>query len=404
MDDFPARILSFNLTLAALSLASAHLLLLQRGPWSLALLILPMGAHILQGVLGLARVGLVMLGQDTGQSLPQVTQPHALLIMLTSLVALSLGFGFVTLHAGRLQRELNDQATTDPLTGLSNRRGFDRALAREWRRYQRLGTPLAVLMLDIDHFKQINDNRGHAGGDLALVRMGEVLRGQFRPYDLIGRLGGEEFCVVLPGTQREEALIAAERLRQADWVYAHGPQGEALRYTLSIGVALADPRDADADALLQRADTAPLPSQTGGSQSSDAERCTGVAGALHVHGSEWPLPHPEPAMKPALARRVCPWICFALLTPAAPIGAVELEFPTRIPTARKTQADKPLGDEVESAGRRRSQVPQTRQRRCRGRNPQGPQQGQMPHSPHLGLRRRGPMSSGSAGPATRASG
>ncbi|MBB5204906.1 diguanylate cyclase (GGDEF)-like protein [Inhella inkyongensis] len=264
VDDFPARILSFNLTLAALSLIAAQVLRLQRGSWPLALLILPMGAHILQALLGLARVVLVLLGHDTGLSLPQVTQPHALLIMLTSLVALSLGFGFVTLHAGRLQRELNDQATTDPLTGLSNRRGFERALAREWRRRQRLGTPMAVLMLDIDHFKQINDSQGHAGGDQALIRMGEVLRSEFRPYDLIGRLGGEEFCVVLPGALREEALTAAERLRQSDWTYAQDPQGKALRYSLSIGVALADARDTDAEALLQRADTALYQAKLGG--------------------------------------------------------------------------------------------------------------------------------------------
>jgi len=109
---------------------------------------------------------------------------------------------------------------------------------REFRRSQRKGAPLALLMIDIDHFKQVNDRYGHQQGDRALIAVAEVLRGHLRPYDLAARFGGEEFCLLLPETALAEALQVGERVRSA--VAGHRFSGPlaALRLTVSLGAAV----------------------------------------------------------------------------------------------------------------------------------------------------------------------
>jgi diguanylate cyclase (GGDEF)-like protein len=253
---FPTRILTFNGTLAVLSIASMAVLWDERRRWGVVVLLLPLAAHGMQALLGLVRVALVLLGLETGQNLDSVTQPHAVVIMLNSAAVLALVFGFMTLHAGRLHDELDNQAVTDVLTQLSNRRGFERQLAIEWRRHLRHGHPLAVLMVDIDHFKRINDAHGHAAGDAALRHLGRVLAEHVRPYDLCARTGGEEFRVVLPGAHLEEAQLSAERLRQAELRFGEGPQGEPWVMTLSIGVSLTRAGDLSGHDAVRRADAA----------------------------------------------------------------------------------------------------------------------------------------------------
>ena len=146
-------------------------------------------------------------------------------------------------------------ARIDELTGLANRRAFyeagDRAL--EWAR--RYDHALALVMIDIDHFKRINDSLGHAAGDAALRGLAEALRGGVRASDVAGRLGGEEFAVLLPETALDDATGYAERLRasvaQSVVVYRR----EEIRFTCSFGVAQMTPSD-ELDALLGRADEA----------------------------------------------------------------------------------------------------------------------------------------------------
>lgn len=106
-------------------------------------------------------------------------------------------------------------ALTDPLTGVDNRRGFERAYEREWARGQRQYHVFSLLMLDIDHFKKINDLHGHATGDRALTALCRTLKQVLRPTDQIGRLGGEEFVLLLPGCQPEQLTQVAERVRTA---------------------------------------------------------------------------------------------------------------------------------------------------------------------------------------------
>jgi len=135
------------------------------------------------------------------------------------------------------QKALAIQATTDPLTGLRNRRSFfDKAeeLASLHRRYK---NDLSILMIDIDHFKKINDTLGHDGGDVVLKRFAEILNSMVREVDILGRLGGEEFAILLPDTKRLGAAVLAERTRAAIQKTQISYHGKDHQITASIGIA-----------------------------------------------------------------------------------------------------------------------------------------------------------------------
>ncbi len=112
-------------------------------------------------------------------------------------------------------RELDQMAIRDPLTGLYNRRFFDEAVSREWGRFQRSGEGFTVMIMDIDAFKLINDRYGHEAGDLALQQVGVVLRSSLRESDLVARVGGDEFAVLLPRTEGERSRPVVEKLERA---------------------------------------------------------------------------------------------------------------------------------------------------------------------------------------------
>ena len=139
-----------------------------------------------------------------------------------------------------MHRQLLDQARTDPLTGLANRRSFLERAREEIARSQRHGRPLSVLMADIDHFKRINDTHGHAAGDEALKRFAQALRDDLRPSDLIGRLGGEEFAILLPETSIADAPAVAERLRARVAALTIALDGLEFHMSVSVGVAPVD--------------------------------------------------------------------------------------------------------------------------------------------------------------------
>jgi diguanylate cyclase (GGDEF)-like protein len=152
---------------------------------------------------------------------------------------------------------LRDQATHDALTGLYNRRAILDILHNELARGSRERQPLAVLLVDLDHFKQINDASGHVAGDTTLRVAAQCMKSALRTYDSVGRYGGEEFLVVLPGCQGATACSQAERIREAvgSATVEYGPQ--RLRVSCSIGVACREsPTPADADALVREADVA----------------------------------------------------------------------------------------------------------------------------------------------------
>ncbi len=165
----------------------------------------------------------------------------------------------------RVNDELVQLATTDFLTGLPNRRQFMLRLDDEQARLQRdVGGRAAVLMLDIDHFKEINDAHGHDCGDAVLRHLAGLMRDSQRKIDMLGRVGGEEFAILLPGADMEAARAFAERLRQriADTPLAH--KGGAIAITVSIGIAALAQAERDGDAALVRADQALYCAKRGG--------------------------------------------------------------------------------------------------------------------------------------------
>ena len=156
-----------------------------------------------------------------------------------------------------LEEELRRQAHVDYLTGIYNRRHFMERAEQELSRAHRYAKPLSMLMLDIDHFKQINDCHGHKVGDTVLKAVADLSQATFRDVDIVGRLGGEEFAALLPETDQPAALEAAERLR-ATIANARIPLPGAppVSFSVSIGVSSMDSPEDNIDALLQRADKA----------------------------------------------------------------------------------------------------------------------------------------------------
>ena len=162
------------------------------------------------------------------------------------------------------QRELAKAATLDHLTGICNRRAIEDLATRSIAAARRHGIPLALMIVDVDHFKRINDEHGHQAGDVALVETVKRIRDSLRSEDLVGRLGGEEFVAVMPATDGAAALAAAERMRAS---FADLPMrlGEVeLPITVSIGVAVLDAQDQVYSHLLRRADRAMYAAKTAG--------------------------------------------------------------------------------------------------------------------------------------------
>jgi len=157
----------------------------------------------------------------------------------------------------QIEQKLEQLALTDPLTRLANRRHFMATVERELALAIRYGSPLSVMMIDIDQFKNINDTYGHKVGDVVLTRLGELCLEALREVDAVGRLGGDEFAVVLPQTGSDQALEVAERLRKmvAD---SEIPleYGLPLHFTVSIGVATLINASANIDTLFSQADKA----------------------------------------------------------------------------------------------------------------------------------------------------
>jgi diguanylate cyclase (GGDEF)-like protein len=177
-------------------------------------------------------------------------------------------------------RNLRDLADTDGLTGLSNRRHFDRLLREAFERALLTGRRLSVLLLDVDHFKQFNDSRGHLAGDAALKSLGQLLQKAVRSDTVVARYGGEEFAVIAPGGLRE-ATGLGERLRRK--------VESELDLRISVGVACLDARaDRDEPALLARADRALYAAKAAGRNRVEADSLGGNGAKADVPPAEKP--------------------------------------------------------------------------------------------------------------------
>jgi diguanylate cyclase (GGDEF)-like protein/PAS domain S-box-containing protein len=165
----------------------------------------------------------------------------------------------------RLNTELEELAMTDYLTNLYNRRYFMQRGTEEFKRAQRSNQPLSLLMMDINEFKSVNDNYGHEAGDAAIKQVAAVLKSNLREIDILGRIGGDEFAVLLPNTLLQDAVLSAERIRRALADQSVQVSGEALTFTVSIGVAVYRNEMESIDDMLRNADAAMYQAKRNGS-------------------------------------------------------------------------------------------------------------------------------------------
>lgn len=187
------------------------------------------------------------------------------LIIDRGLVLAVIGALAITARRQRaLQTELRSLAITDPLTGLANRRKYLADAEAERQRAFRYRRKFAVMMLDIDHFKQVNDRFGHPAGDQVLRTLAKVCVATLRPVDRFARFGGEEFIAALPETSYNEALAAAERLRKAASEIVVRVDDHEIRFTVSIGVSEWLPTEASIQSAIERADRALYRAKNGG--------------------------------------------------------------------------------------------------------------------------------------------
>ncbi len=253
------RILLFSALLAIQLLLSAGLLLaVMRSGF-------PEGLRVPAGMLmvillgaaasSLVRSGLSLLAllHPARSPVPLPDGGNVLLAILFSATTL---FGFCWMSTESLRLDLEQMARTDSLTGVLNRRAFEAEFMREISRTLRSGAPLSLLLMDVDHFKIVNDEHGHAAGDAVLRELASILQRDLRRADLVARLGGEEFAALLPDTDADRATHTAERLRAVIEKAQISAGGARMRVTASFGVT-AWQGDTDAwDRLLERVDSA----------------------------------------------------------------------------------------------------------------------------------------------------
>ncbi len=211
----------------------------------------------LQALLLATRSVLAIVGGIPLQGLLRVDGLQAPIFMSAFIVVILASLGYILMTKDRAEADNRYFAAHDGLTGLVNRRALVRAAQRDVAHAVRTHQPYALMMMDIDHFKAINDQHGHMAGDRVLCHVAELLRARLRAQDMVGRYGGEEFVVLLPGTALHDAVVLAEVLRSAVEQAPAMHQDQPIAVTLSIGVCGGRPDHADAwDALLRDADRA----------------------------------------------------------------------------------------------------------------------------------------------------
>lgn len=182
------------------------------------------------------------------------------------MVRLRIGKRFLEMEDGlrKAHGAIRYQTSHDPLTGLVNRSAVIDTLKRELARARREGTPIGILMAEVDHLKEVNDQHGHAAGDAVLREAARRIRAMVRPYDTVGRYGGEEFLAIVPGCdekssvsqgERLRAAVASERMDVSEWGSYSSPKEGKFRVTLSLGVATAN-QATEAEPLLRAAESA----------------------------------------------------------------------------------------------------------------------------------------------------
>ncbi len=241
------------LLIEILVFARAFFLLRDITPWLAAGAVLIVGHELLHGLGVVSYAPLLSQPMFAGEELSDWWTWWLRIMFNASVLPFAAALFYLFSSLARHRAELETLARTDVLTGLANRREFMARLAQEAQRQQRGERPLAVVMLDVDHFKQVNDTHGHAAGDQVLSSLGRLLQGSVRQeVDLAARLGGEEFALLLPETDIEGAQRVARKIVEAlrGTPIHHGSQ--LLPVTISAGVAPV--RDGDGERALRLAD------------------------------------------------------------------------------------------------------------------------------------------------------
>jgi len=197
----------------------------------------------------------------------KITGQRQLLFITIALATILILLKFVILRENKIKKQANEElanlneqlyelATQDDMTKLFNRRHFLELAQREIIQLQRAKSMGVVLMIDIDHFKNINDNYGHAAGDQAIINVANILKDNLREYDIVGRVGGEEFAMFLPNSETDIALQISERIRVKVADLSTLFQQSSIKLTISIGLTARKEHEGSIDSMLQRADKA----------------------------------------------------------------------------------------------------------------------------------------------------
>ena len=241
---FSALLFSIAVLAARLAPESGH------GKWILT------GMNLLAAMALAGRVAGVASAPERYPNLmaPELPQIIAFVVLFCAIIGST--FAFLLMHRDRAEDVIRRLAMVDALTGLLNRRALLEQAERELARARRAAVPFTVLMIDLDHFKRVNDVHGHQTGDRVLADFAGRLRDCVRAGDLVGRYGGEEFCAVLPGASMERALAVGERIRAA--TEAHPLGGLPSAVTVSVGAAILESNlgGTTVDAALAAADSA----------------------------------------------------------------------------------------------------------------------------------------------------
>jgi diguanylate cyclase (GGDEF)-like protein len=232
--------------------------------WAAAIMMTLFALGQFSAVLFLAR-----LGPDRALVFGQIFERPTFLAMPAGFVGVAMFIIFML--ASDLSEDMKNIAVRDQLTGLLNRRGFRDHAARAFATARRSGAPVSVIMTDLDHFKDVNDEFGHAAGDMALEHFAALLTEGRRTEDFAARLGGEEFALVLPGTTLELSIDIADELRERLEDRPLISEGRPIRMTASFGVATISDRDNGLTDIIVRADRALYRSKRAGRNRVDLE-------------------------------------------------------------------------------------------------------------------------------------
>src|SRR5437773_530200 len=184
-----------------------------------------------------ARLLGALTSTDGGFSYMHFSPAQSVVILVLVFLSMSLNFGFLLMAMDRLRNEVADLALLDDLTGVGNRRYLLQRLTEECARSERSGEPFALLVIDLDGFKSINDTHGHAAGDACLQHFTLMAQTRLRPGDMLARTGGDEFCIVLPSSTLREGTMIARRVLEVCRADAEQCAGKDIPISVSIGVA-----------------------------------------------------------------------------------------------------------------------------------------------------------------------